>query len=67
MPFDPLPDLDNANVGNAVFIYGSYFSQGNFRFLFCRKDVIASSRYTGRMGGERLLSCILAMGTRVSG
>ena len=66
MTFDPLPDLDNANVGNAGFICGSCFGQGCFRFFILQRGCDTAVP-EGRMEGERLLSRMDAMGTRVSG
>ena len=45
MPFDPLPDLDNANVGmpetSVVYFLGSY-RIGDFPFLFARREFMVT-------------------------
>ena len=58
LPSTHEPDLDNANVGSAFMRCGK-FQIGVSRFLFCRKGCErADPVCSGRMEGERLLSCM---------
>ena len=63
-PSTLIPDVDNAAVGNAFDLLQESATKGILLFLFYGKE--GTKPHLWRTEGERLESCISAMGSRVS-